>query len=107
LILELQDQAIHDTFVQAANLTSYGRRTIQTAKDEYISLVYSVNVMFPNQILARNIRVSEYSDNHEFDFIIGREILQMTDMAITNTSNITVLFLYTPSSEKHIDFTKL
>jgi len=98
--------AIRDTFVNATKLTSYGRRTIRTAKDEYISLVYSVDIMFPNRMLAKNIRVSEFSGNHEFDFIIGMDILRMTDMAITNAGNITVLSLRAPSAVKHIDFTK-
>jgi predicted aspartyl protease len=98
--------AILNTFVQAAKLASYGRRTIRTAKGEYISLVYSVDIMFPNRMLAKSIRVSEFSGNHEFDFIIGMDILRMTDMAITNASNITVLSIRTPSAEKHIDFTK-
>ena len=98
--------AIRDTFVQAAKLLSYGRRTIRTAKGEYISLVYSVDIMFPNRMLAKSIRVSEFSGNHEFDFIIGMDILRMTDMAITNAGNITVLSLRAPSADKHIDFTK-
>ena len=98
--------AILNTFVQAAKLVSYGRCTIRTAKDEYISSVYSVDIMFPNRMMARGVRASEFSGNHEFDFIIGMDILRMADVAITNAGGITVLSVRSPSAEKHIDFTK-
>ncbi|HCC35995.1 MAG TPA: hypothetical protein DEQ02_10385 [Ruminococcaceae bacterium] len=98
--------AIRNTFAQAARLVSYGKCTIKTAKDDYISPVYTVDVMFPNRMMAQGIKVTEFSGNHEFDCIIGLDILRLTDMAITNAGHITVLSLRAPSADKHIDFTK-
>jgi len=98
--------AIRDTFVQAAKLVSYGKRTIRMAKGEYISSVYTVDILFPNRMMAANIKVSEFSGRHEFDFIVGMDILRMTDMAITNAGGVTVLSLRSPSADKHIDFAK-
>jgi hypothetical protein len=62
--------------------------------------------MFPNRMMARNIKVTEYTGNHDFDCIIGLDILRMGDMAISNAGNIMVFSFRTPSDDKHIDFTK-
>jgi len=98
--------AIRNTFVQAAKLVSYGKCTIRMAKGEYISSVYTVDILFPNRMMAKGIKASEFSGNHEFDFIIGMDIMRMTDMAITNAGGITVLSLRSPPADKHIDFTQ-
>jgi predicted aspartyl protease len=97
--------AIRNTFVHAAKLVSYGKSTVKTAKDEYISSVYTVDFMFPNKMLAHNIRVTEFSGNHDFDCIIGLDILRMGDMAISNAGNSMVLSFRSPPNDKHIDFT--
>ena len=98
--------AVRNTFVHAARLVSYGKCTIRMAKGEYISSVYTVDILFPNRMMAKSIKAAEFSGNHEFDFIIGMDILRMTDMAITNAGGVTVLSLRSPSADKHIDFTK-
>ena len=61
--------AIRNTFVWAAKLVSYEKCTIRMAKGEYISSVYTVDIMFPNRMMAKNIKAAEYSGDHEFDFI--------------------------------------
>ena len=96
--------AISNTFVKAAKLMSYEKCTIRMAKGEYISSVYVVDIMFPNIIPMRNIRAAEFSGHHEFDFIIGMDILRMTDIAITNAKGITLLSLRSPPADKHLIF---
>jgi predicted aspartyl protease len=98
--------AIRNTFVQAAKLMSYEKCTIRMAKGEYMSSVYTVDILFSNNMMAKRIKAAEFSGSHEFDFIIGMDILCMTDMAITNAGGVTVLSLRAPSADKHIDFTK-
>ena len=98
--------AIRNTFVQAAKLVSYEKCTIRMAKGEYISSVYTTDILFPNRMMAKNIKAAEFSGNHEFDFIVGMDILRMTDMAITNARGVTVLSVRSPSADEHIDFTK-
>jgi len=98
--------AISSTFVLAAKLISYEKCTIRMAKGEYISSVYTVDIMFPNRMMAQNIKSAEFTGKHEFDFIVGMDILRMIDMAITNAGGVTVLSLRAPSADKHIDFTK-
>ena len=88
--------AIRSTFVQEAKLVSYEKCTIRMAKGEYVSSVYTVDILFPNKMMAKNIKAAEFSGKHEFDFIVGMDILRMTDMAITNARGITVLSLGSP-----------
>jgi len=98
--------AISISTVQAAKFTSYEKCTIRMAKGEYISSVYNVDIKFPHGMLAANIKAAEFSGRHEFDFIIGMDILRMADMAITNAGDITVLSLRSPPADEHIDFSK-
>ena len=98
--------AIRSTFVQAAKLVSYEKCTIRMAKGEYISSVYNIDILFPNRMMAKNIKAAEFSGNHEFDFIVGMDILRMTDMAITNAKGVTVLSLRSPPADEHIDFAR-
>jgi predicted aspartyl protease len=98
--------AISNKFVLAAKLASYERCTIRMAKGEYVSSVYTVDIMFPNRMMAQGIKSAEFSGSHEFDFIIGMDILRLADMAITNAGGVTVLSLRAPCADKHIDFTK-
>jgi len=98
--------AIRNTFVQEAGLVSYGKCTIRMAKGEYISSVYTIDILFPNLMTAKNIKAAEFSGSHEFDLILGMDILRMTDMAITNAGGITVISLRSPPADEHIDFTK-
>ena len=98
--------AVSSSFVQTAKLASYEKCAIRMAKGEYISSVYTVTIMFPHGMLAANIKAAEFSGRHEFDFIIGMDILRMTDMAITNAGGVTVLSLRSPPADKHIDFSE-
>ncbi|MCL1837554.1 MAG: retroviral-like aspartic protease family protein [Treponema sp.] len=96
--------AISSAFVQAAKLFSYEKCTIRMAKGEYISPVYTVDIMFPHKMLTEKIKAAEFSGKHEFDFIVGMDILRMVDMAITNAGGVTVLSLRSPPGSKHIEF---
>jgi predicted aspartyl protease len=98
--------AVNVSFVKTAKLVSYEKCTIRMAKGEYISSVYNVDILFPHGMPARNIKAAEFSGRHEFDFIVGMDILRMMDMAVTNAEGVTVLSLRSPPADKHIDFTK-
>jgi predicted aspartyl protease len=98
--------AISSSFAQAAKLISYEKCTIRMAKGEYISSVYAIDIMFPHQILAKNIKAAEFSESRSFDLIIGMDILLMTDFALTNAGGVAVLSLRAPPADKHIDFTQ-
>ena len=96
--------AIRNTFVQAAKLISYGKCTIRMAHGEYISSLYAVDIMFPHRMIAKNIKAAEFSGSHEFDFIVGLDILRMADIAISNAGDVTVFAMRSPPADVHIKF---
>ena len=96
--------AICNTFIQKVKLSSYGKCTIRMAKGEYISSLYNVDIMFPNQMIAKNIKAAEFSGIHEFDFIVGMDILRMADMAISNAGGVTVFAMRSPPADVHLAF---
>ena len=98
--------AISSNIVQNAKLSSYERCTIRMAKGEYDSPVYTVDIMFPNKMTALNIKAAEFTACHDFDLIIGMDILRKLDIAITNAKNITFISFRSPPADEHIDFTK-
>ncbi|MCL2187117.1 MAG: retroviral-like aspartic protease family protein [Treponema sp.] len=98
--------AVSSLFVQTAKLISYGKCSIRQSRGEYISSVYTVDIIFPHGMYAHNIKAAEFFGHHEFDFIVGMDILRMTDIAISNAGGITVLSLRSPPANEHIDFTK-
>jgi hypothetical protein len=66
--------------------------------------VYSLDVLLPNGILFTNMDVAEFQSNHNFDFIIGMNILRMGDMALTNAKGEMVFTFRIPPADTHIDF---
>ena len=96
--------AICNAFIKKVKLSSYGKCTIRMAKGEYISSLYNVDIMFPNQMIAKNIKAAEFSGIHQFDFIVGMDILRMADMAISNAGGITVFAMRTPPADVHLFF---
>ena len=98
--------AISAAFAHGAKLVSYERCTIRMAKGEYLSPVYTVDIMFPHQVLAKNIKAAEFTGKHNFDFIIGMDFILTTDMALTNAGGATVFSFRSPPGNAHIDFTQ-
>jgi hypothetical protein len=97
--------AVSNTFAETTKLVSYEKCSIRAANGEFISSIYILDILFPRRILINNIKAAEFSGNHNFDFILGLDVLLTTDMALTNAGGNTVLSLRSPPADKHIDFT--
>jgi predicted aspartyl protease len=98
--------SISRNFAGAAQLVSFRRALVRTAQGEFFSPVYRVDVIFPNSLAIKNVDVTEYSTNLDFDFIMGMDILRTGDMCISNADNITVFSFRSPPSRKHTDYTE-
>lgn len=68
---------------------------------------YFVNVWLPNKVMMVNVRVSEgiIEEEDMFDVLIGMDIINGGDFAVTNKNGITV-FTYRSPSVECIDFVK-
>jgi hypothetical protein len=70
----------------------------------FSSFVYLVDIILPNMISVRNVRVAEFIDDNDFDVIIGMDIITCGDFAISNYGRKTVVSFRVPSQNPHIDF---
>ena len=66
--------------------------------------VYLVDVILPNKILVRDVRVSEGQLNG-FGMLIGMDIINLGDFALTHKGGRTVFSFQTPSTHEY-DFVK-
>ena len=66
--------------------------------------VYMVDIILPNKILVRDVRASEGQLNG-FGMLIGMDIINLGDFALTHKSGRTVFSFQTPSTHEY-DFVK-
>ena len=95
---------ISSRFAEYAELVSFSRRRCRTAQGSHIVPVYRLDVIMPNDVLFMNMAITEFSGIHDFDFIIGMDILSKGDTAITNAYNETVFSFRIPPGESHTDY---
>jgi predicted aspartyl protease len=96
-------------FAQKAGLNSFKMSVVHGVHGFAVVPVYKVDFVLPIGILITNLKVTEFNiqkKDVEFDFIIGMNILQMGDMALTNAKGKTVFSFRIPPADTHIDFTQ-
>jgi predicted aspartyl protease len=85
-------------------LQAMGRWTVYHANGSSKVNIYYVNVLLPNDISFRALRVSE-GDLTGTDMLIGMDIISKGDFAITASLGKTLFSFQIPSTHE-IDFTK-
>ena len=95
---------ITSRMVNRMGLSSCGEFDFTHAKGKGVSPVYICDVVFPKNKLIEDVEVSEISDEHNFDFLIGMNIISMGDMALTSVNGKTAFSFRIPPAEKYIDF---
>jgi WD40 repeat protein len=74
-----------------------------TVSGEMLSDVYLVNIELPNKYMISGVRVTEGKISGDFEVLIGMDIIQLGDFAVTNYNGRTVFSFRIPSMA-HIDF---
>ena len=74
------------------------------AQGQSLVNVYLVNLVLPNQILVRDVRVTEGNLNG-FGVLIGMDIINLGDFALTHRDNKTVFSFQIPATHEY-DFVK-
>lgn len=64
---------------------------------------YVVNFGLPNTVLIGGLRVSELTGPHDFDVIVGMDVINFGDFAITNLGGKTCVSFRVPPGPR-IDF---
>ena len=89
--------------VEKCGLKPIGIAKVYTANGSVLSEVYLVGLGVPNNLILSNARVS-VGDIYDADILIGMDIINLGDFAVTNKDGNTTFSFRFPSIER-IDFT--
>jgi len=95
---------ITSRMIAKMGLKSIKEEDFTHAKGNSISPIYVFDVVFPKEKVFENIEAVEISDDHNFDFLIGMNIISQGDMALTSVNGKAAFSFRTPPAEKYIDF---
>ena len=96
--------AIDSKIVEDLGLTPIDVINVSTAGSIERCFVYKINIILPNQVTVLNIRVTGVNIRF-IDALIGMDIINLGDFAITNNKGKTCFTFRIPSSHA-IDFVK-
>lgn len=91
--------------VQECQLVPIGRARAEGAHGSKEVDTFLVNLSLPNGVTANGIRVAEIDDIKEADVLIGMDIINFGDFAVSNRGTETVFTFRMPSMER-FDFVR-
>ena len=94
--------AISTKVVEDLNLKPIGKSTVVHAAGQHLVDVFMINIVLPNSIAFPMIRASNLVLTG-MDILIGMDIINQGDFAITNLNGISKMSFAIPSS-RNIDF---
>jgi predicted aspartyl protease len=98
--------AITKRIVSELNLNPIKITQVHTAGGNILNKpVYLINIFLPNQITVAYIHAVEVEMIYGGDLLLGMEIINLGDFAVTNRDNKTLLSFQIPSKE-YLDFNK-
>lgn len=96
------NSAISPTIAKSLNLQPINVVNVGTAGGDYLTNVYVVDILLPNNIWILDVQVTE-APIKGADALIGMDIMLLGDFAVTNSNGETVFSFVVPSI-KTIDF---
>ncbi len=99
------NSVISKNVINKCNLNPYSMTEVFTAGGRKLSNVFIVNIKLPNNIMMSAVRVTEGEIVGNVDVLIGMDIINRGDLAITNYNGKTTMTFRIPSI-KCIDFCK-
>ena len=91
--------------VNELSLKQIGVTQLYTANDKKDASLYLVAIFLPNMIYVPELMVAEATVTSDAEILIGMDIINSGDFAVTNKDRKTVFSFKMPSLER-IDFTK-
>ena len=99
------NSVITQKVVQGCGLSPIAIVNVHTAGGEALSNVYLVSIRLPNKVIIPQIRVTEGTISGDVEVLIGMDIINRGDFAVTNKDGKTNFTFRIPSIEC-IDFVK-
>ena len=89
--------------ISAVGLISTGKATVRGVNSEDVVSTYIIDIGLPNRVLFQNVNVSEGLLQGHYDVIIGMDVIQAGDFAISNTNGVTTFSYCCPPHKNPID----
>ena len=70
-------------FAMKLGLTSFDSGRAYTAQGSYDTSVYLLDILLPNKMIFKDLRVSD-GEFQDFDFLLGMDVISLGDLTITN-----------------------
>ena len=99
------NSVITQKVVQDCGLSPISMVNVHTASGEALSNVYLVSIWLPNKVIIPQIRVTEGTIGGDAEVLIGMDVINRGDFAVTNKDGKTNFTFRIPSVEC-IDFVK-
>jgi hypothetical protein len=68
------------------------------------SMVYQIDILLPSDVAIGDVRVAEFQDNGAFEILVGMDIINLGDFAISNKDGKSIVSFRIPPSDTVIDF---
>lgn len=88
---------IDRSFAAKLGFSPFGTGRAYTAQGFYESSMYLVDVLLPNNIIVKGLRVGD-GKFQDFDFLIGMDVISLGDFHLTNDGNTVFKFVIPPES---------
>ena len=95
---------VSERVVNSLGLNPIGFTVVHTANGIKQAGQFIVDLLLPNQVLIKDLRVTEFSGTTEVDVLIGMDVICDGDMSITNANSKTVFSYRIPPDWLHIDY---
>ena len=90
---------IDKSLVEKLGLVPFDSGRAYTAQGFYVSSMYLVDVLLPNNIIVKGLRVGD-GEFQGFDMLIGMDVISLGDFHLTNDGNTVFRFAIPPESNK-------
>ena len=86
---------IDKSLVEKLGLVPFDTGRAYTAQGFYDSSIYLLDVMLPNNIIVKGLRVGD-GDFQGFDMLLGMDVISLGDFHLTNDGNTVFKFVIPP-----------
>ena len=89
---------IDKSLVEKLGLVPFDSGRVYTAQGFYESSMYLVDVLLPNNIIVKGLRVGD-GEFQGFDMLIGMDVISLGDFHLTNDGNTVFKFVIPPEEK--------
>jgi len=90
---------VSSRLVRALGLSAIDQNMATTVQGSYLASIYLLDVLLPNKMLVKSLRVSD-GEFDDCDILIGMDLIKLGDMMITNGGTMKFTFRIPSEGDK-------